>query len=253
MSDAREVIDQTEKRLAEVEALLQTMHGTVQELTAYGDLLRQKIATLRGQEAPAAVPLVPEPPAPAARAPETPAPAPAARVPAPPARPSPPAAPARPAVKPVTRSGFALPEPPRSAPGADVRRARPTMDINLDEEAAVGNEPAAEEEDDESKFADRRAQPRRKGNPVSVQVSNSGATTEPMQGWVVDRSTGGLRLLVDQEIKPGTVLSVRPSKSHPGFTWVQIKVKSCRPERSSYNLGCQFMRKLTWTELQVFG
>jgi hypothetical protein len=60
-------------------------------------------------------------------------------------------------------------------------------------------------------------------------------------------------LLVDQEVKPNSVLSVRPSKAHPGATWVQIKVKSCRPERSSYNLGCQFMRKLTWSELQVFG
>jgi hypothetical protein len=84
-------------------------------------------------------------------------------------------------------------------------------------------------------------------------VSNAQATTEPFQGWVIDRSSGGIRLLVDQSVAPGSVLSVRPTKAHPSFPWVQVKIKSCRPERNSWNLGCQFVQKLTWAELQLFG
>ena len=86
-----------------------------------------------------------------------------------------------------------------------------------------------------------------------MQVSNATANVEPFQGWVIDRSSGGLCLLVDQQVKPGLVLSVRPTKCHPSFPWVQIRVRSCRAERNSWNLGCQFEQKMTWTELQLFG
>jgi hypothetical protein len=236
MSDPRETIALTEKRLAEVEALQLSLKETQLELTAYGELLRQQLSLLR----------VPDRPEPAAR--PTASAAPAAK---------------RPTLSPpVNRSA-----PPVPPPG--VKRAKPTLtdiDMSEDESSAVdlggdaAREPVPEPEpepepavEDDLAGEERRADPRRKGNPVSVQVSNEKATAEPFQGWVVDRSTGGVRLLVDQEVKPNTVLSVRPSKSHPGFTWVQVRVKSCKPERSSYNLGCQFMRKLTWAEMQAFG
>lgn len=238
MSDPREAIVLTEKRLAEVEALQLSLKETQSELSAYGDLLRQQLAALRPAEAPAPKPAVP--PRPAGVRPAAPV--------------------ARPTVAP-TRPSSPAPTPP-------IRRAKPTFtDVDLSDELAesvdlggdAGREPAgsdagmASDSGSDSGGSERRTEPRRKGNPVSVQVSNSNNTSEPFQGWVVDRSTGGVRLLVDQEVKPGSVLSLRPTKSHPGFTWVQIKVKSCRPERSSFNLGCQFMRKLTWSELQVFG
>jgi hypothetical protein len=230
MSDSRETIALTEKRLAEVEALQLSLKETQLELTAYGELLRQQLSLLR----------VSDNPEPAAR-PAVSA-APAAKRPA--------------ASPPAHRSA-----PP--APPAGVKRAKPTLtDIDMTEDDSssvdLGGDAAREPEpeptaEDDLAAEERRADPRRKGNPVSVQVSNEKATSEPFQGWVVDRSTGGVRLLVDQEVKPNTVLSVRPTKSHPGFTWVQVKVKSCKPERSSFNLGCQFMRKLTWAEMQAFG
>lgn len=100
---------------------------------------------------------------------------------------------------------------------------------------------------------ERRSAPRRRGNPISVQISNSAADEETMQGWVVDRSTGGIRLLVDEAVELGTVLNVRPAKVHANYPWIKVKVKSCHPERMSWNLGCQFVEKITWEDLQQFG
>ncbi|MBY0524393.1 MAG: PilZ domain-containing protein [Gemmataceae bacterium] len=186
---SHDLIEQTEKRLAETESLQLTLKELQLELTAYRELLTQKLTLLRSEDDGTSEEAIPQ--RPAARTPE--------------ARPS------------------------RATAAAPVATA-PTD--------------AGEE---------RRTAPRRRGNPVSVQVSDANARTEPFQGWVVDRSSGGLRLLVDQSVSAGTVLSVRPTKAHPSFPWVQVKVRSCRPERSSWNLGCQFVAKLSWAELQVFG
>ena len=54
MTDPREVLAQTEKRLAEVEALQLTLKETQLELNAYAEMLRHKLAEL-------------QPPAPVAR------------------------------------------------------------------------------------------------------------------------------------------------------------------------------------------
>lgn len=101
--------------------------------------------------------------------------------------------------------------------------------------------------------AERRAAPRRKGNPVSVYISNGLTGGDPFQGWVMDRSSGGLRLLVDEPMKPGNVLSIRPVKVHASFPWVQVKVKNCYPERKSWCVGCQFVHRMSWDDLQHFG
>jgi hypothetical protein len=101
--------------------------------------------------------------------------------------------------------------------------------------------------------AERRSTPRRKGNPVSVYISNGTTGSEPFQGWVVDRSAGGLRLLVDEPMQPGHQLTVRPVKVHASFPWVQVKVKNCYPERKSWCVGCQFVHRLAWDDLQHFG
>jgi len=74
-----------------------------------------------------------------------------------------------------------------------------------------------------------------------------------MNGWVLNRSGGGLCLLVDEEIAPGTVLTVTPHLGPATFEWIQVEVKSCRPERQSWLLGCQFLQKLSWDDLRPFG
>ncbi|MFN4260724.1 MAG: PilZ domain-containing protein [Gemmataceae bacterium] len=100
---------------------------------------------------------------------------------------------------------------------------------------------------------ERRLNPRRKGNLVQVVVTDAAGSLEPFPGWVVDRSTGGIGLLVDEAVTPGTVLSLRPIQWEGDTGWVQVEVKSCRQQRNSWNLGCQFLQKLTWDELHWFG
>jgi hypothetical protein len=110
-------------------------------------------------------------------------------------------------------------------------------------------EPVEEEENVEA----MRAAPRRQGNPVQVTITDATNTMDGFQGWVIDRSSGGLRILVDQAIHAGSILSVKPVKAHAGFPWVQVKVCTCTPERGSFSIGVQFSTKLTWGELQAFG
>ena len=85
---------------------------------------------------------------------------------------------------------------------------------------------------------------------MSVQISTGG---ESLQAWVVDRSSGGIRLLVDQAIDAGTVVTLRPTKAHPSVGWIKVQVMSCCPERNSFKVGCAFVNKLSWAELQAFG
>ncbi len=100
---------------------------------------------------------------------------------------------------------------------------------------------------------ERRSTPRRKGNPISIHFTDSAETADPREGWVLDRSAGGLRLLVDEAVPAGTLLRIKPTKAHAAFPWIAVKVKSCYPERRSWNLGCQFLEKLSWEDLQLFG
>jgi hypothetical protein len=337
-------IEQTSKRLAEVEALQQTLAAVQNELSAYRDLLTQKLASLQGgaeeaapvaeladwereppaapapppRAAPAATPLrgIPVPPATAKPAKGLPVRTP---VPEPPRKPSPTVPePAKRASAPLPeppRRPAAAPEPPRKPAGQDtvntkapLARANPPPThpannpylepVELDEESPAEQpmppepskrvsaplpespkrpampeppkkssakdtintktplpraEPLEPVEFDEEPPAERRSAPRRAGNPLSVQITNAKVKGETLEGWIVDRSSGGIRLLVDQAMEPGTLLNVRPTKAHPSLGWVEVKVRSCSPERNSFKIGCQFINKLTWAELQMFG
>jgi len=104
----------------------------------------------------------------------------------------------------------------------------------------------------------RRTTSRRHGNLVSVTNTREPSRAAPpearaMDGWVMNRSGGGLCLLVDEEVAPGTVLTVTPHLDPTSYEWIQVEVKSCRPERKSWLLGCQFLQKLSWDDLRPFG
>jgi hypothetical protein len=100
---------------------------------------------------------------------------------------------------------------------------------------------------------ERRATPRRQGNLVPVTVTGGKSDEQALNGWVLNRSGGGLCLLVDEQVAPGTVLTVTPNLGPSTFEWIQVEVKSCRPERKSWLLGCQFLEKLSWDDLRPFG
>src|SRR5271154_1179226 len=100
---------------------------------------------------------------------------------------------------------------------------------------------------------ERRGLPRRKGNPVSVLISGTGTDASSFQGVVVDRSPDGLCLIIEQEVPVGTRLLVRPAHNLISSDWFPIEVRSCRPELKIWIVGCCFLRRLTWSNLRLFG
>ncbi len=99
---------------------------------------------------------------------------------------------------------------------------------------------------------DRRSWPRRK-RALQVVLQDAGGEGDPFPAWVMDRSLGGLGLSVDQSLEEGTVLRVRRLNAPADVPWVEIQVKSVRVKESTWEIGCQFTRSLTFDVLMQFG
>jgi hypothetical protein len=99
---------------------------------------------------------------------------------------------------------------------------------------------------------DRRAVPRRKGNTVDVQLSD-GSERPPINGVVIDRSQGGIRVMVDEPIAEGTVMKIRPTTGGVTTPWTDVTIRSCRRDGIQYELGCRFDQQPNWNQLLQFG
>lgn len=100
---------------------------------------------------------------------------------------------------------------------------------------------------------EKRASVRRKGNPVVVLVSDAEGQAKPYEACVMDRSIGGLGVVVDNPVDVGTILSIRTASAPASVPWVQIEVRNCRKTNESWELGCQFVRTPPWSVLLLFG
>src|SRR5262245_7325521 len=144
----RERIEQTERRLADIEALQLKLDQTQQAIVSYRKSLVQKLGLLRqGNAATNKVQAAP------------------------------------------TRDRFPVAKPvaPPPATAKPSSAAAPTA-VAAPETAPVAVAASAAQPPGN----DRRASPRRKGNPVPVQINTP--ANESFQGWVLDRSQGGLRI-----------------------------------------------------------
>jgi len=90
-------------------------------------------------------------------------------------------------------------------------------------------------------FTERRQAPRRWGDPVQVFISDGGPATEPVRGWIMNRSAGGLGLSSAQPALEGALLSVRIAIAPETIPWTFLQVKSCIPSTGRWILGCQFV------------
>jgi PilZ domain-containing protein len=105
----------------------------------------------------------------------------------------------------------------------------------------------------QGRYRERRGAARRGGNPIAVLITDESTEAEPIRGYVLDRSTGGLCLSCDAEIEEGTVLSVRTANAPETAPWVQVEVKNCRKAGKEYEIGCQWLRTPPWSVLLLFG
>jgi hypothetical protein len=74
------------------------------------------------------------------------------------------------------------------------------------------------------------------------------------EGYVLDRSMGGLRLLLERPLTHNQMLNVRASDAPHRVTWVQVQVRRMQqlPDKS-YEISCQFVRTPPWPILLTFG
>jgi hypothetical protein len=130
-------------------------------------------------------------------------------------------------------------------------RRRRSASAKAREQGAAGDN--AHDPFEQGSVSEKRAAYRRKGNPTEVLVSDAEATLEPVRGWVLDRSVGGLCLLLHEEVAAGTVLSVRPRQAPPGTPWVCVEVRNCKQDRTGYEVRCEFVRTPPFSVQLLFG
>jgi hypothetical protein len=99
---------------------------------------------------------------------------------------------------------------------------------------------------------DRRAAPRRKGNPVEVQL-DKGAGDKLIIGYVLNRSVGGLCLLLDEPLPEKALAKIRPKGGSELTPWTDVTVQYCRQDGIQYEAGCQFHHTPNWSLLLQFG
>jgi len=93
----------------------------------------------------------------------------------------------------------------------------------------------------------------RSGNPIPVLIAVTGVDEDATSGWVVERSLGGMTLMLDQEVPLGTQVRVRNAR--PACTrssWTAATVKQIHPVGSSFKLVCRFVEKPSWEQMQQF-
>lgn len=105
----------------------------------------------------------------------------------------------------------------------------------------------------EQSYADRRGTVRREGQPVRVVLASPTFRNGATDGYVTDRSTGGLRLAMSAAIAPGSALQVRAVNAPDTVGFVTLIVRSCRKNDDHFEVGCEFEQTPPWNVLLLFG
>jgi hypothetical protein len=102
---------------------------------------------------------------------------------------------------------------------------------------------------------ERRRSIRRGGLPTPILVVDSKASkrAKPTEAYVLDRSSGGLRLALERAFPAGSSLLAKPGNAPEGFDWVKLVVRNCREVGDYFELGCQFETDLELSRLLMFG
>ncbi|QDU20019.1 PilZ domain-containing protein [Urbifossiella limnaea] len=105
----------------------------------------------------------------------------------------------------------------------------------------------------EQSYADRRGAVRREGSPVQVLVSSSSLRNAVNDAYVVDRSTGGLKIVMQAAVPPGSTLQVKAVNAPDTVGFVTLIVRSCRKHPEHFEIGTEFEKTPPWNVLLLFG
>jgi hypothetical protein len=115
-----------------------------------------------------------------------------------------------------------------------------------------GPQHAPEEADFLVGGAERRRSRRRWFNPTSISFFTA-LEGRPHHGIVVNRSAGGVALLVDQEFPEDEILFVRAVEAPKNVPVIQVRVCHCRSAGGMFMLGCEYCQELPWNVKVWFG
>ncbi len=105
----------------------------------------------------------------------------------------------------------------------------------------------------EQSYADRRGSVRREGQPVRVVLAATSFRNGVADGYVIDRSTGGLKIAAQVAVAPGSTMQVRAVDAPDNIGFVTVIVRSCRKADDHYEFGCEFEKTPPWNVLLLFG
>jgi PilZ domain len=134
-----------------------------------------------------------------------------------------------------------------AAAAAAASSTQPKHALPTSEEKALNWDPP------EQSYADRRGAVRRDGRLIRVQLVSPAFRDSALDAFVLDRSTGGLRLAVSTEIATGTTVQVRPVNAPDIVGFITVIVRSCRKNAEFFELGCEFEKTPPWNVLLLFG
>jgi hypothetical protein len=100
---------------------------------------------------------------------------------------------------------------------------------------------------------EKRAAPRRDGNPMPVLVRPKPASPEASEGTVLNRSRGGLLLSLAEPAPLGAAFLLRTSNMPDDLAWIEVEARNVRPKEDGYLVGCAFKHELPWGLLLFFG
>jgi hypothetical protein len=101
--------------------------------------------------------------------------------------------------------------------------------------------------------SEKRSSVRRTGKLIKVLITDAKAQSKPIEGWVIDRSMGGLCVAIPDKVPETTILSLRTVDAPREVPWVQVEVRRCESRGDRYEIGCQFVRTPSWSILLLFG
>jgi hypothetical protein len=141
-----------------------------------------------------------------------------------------------------------------------MNRKRRVTGLNLEKLAALSNNPNALQEEKalnwtppEQSYADRRETVRREGAPVRVLLASPTFRNGIGDGYVLDRSTGGLRVAMSIAMPPGSTMQVRAVNAPDTIGFVTVIIRSCRKNDDFFEIGCEFDKTPPWNVLLLFG
>ncbi len=99
---------------------------------------------------------------------------------------------------------------------------------------------------------ERRSGRRRWGNPTEVYITWA-LGPGLVHGLVINRSTGGLGILLEQEVAAGTTIKIHAIEAPRSVPFIELEVCHCRKAGRFFLIGCQFCEEVPWNVRVWFG